>query len=120
METITVRTTQNIDIEYEVGGLGERMVARLIDIGIFIPLFIFGAIISRYDAVVTWSYYTILALFGFYDLICEVSFNGQSLGKRVMKIRVISMDGARPQFGQYLLRWLFRLIDFAITGGLGA
>jgi len=34
-----------------------------------------------------------------------------------MKIRVISMNGARPRFSQYLLRWLFRLIDFGITVG---
>jgi uncharacterized RDD family membrane protein YckC len=115
METITVHTTQNIGIEYEVGGLGERMVARLIDIGIFIPLAIAGGFLARLGSALTWYYYILLGLFAFYDLLCEVFFNGQSLGKRIMKIRVISMDGARPRFSQYLLRWLFRLIDFAIT-----
>jgi hypothetical protein len=41
--------------------------------------------------------------------------NGQSVGKRVMKIKVISLDGARPTISQYLLRWLFRIVDFTIT-----
>jgi hypothetical protein len=55
----------------------------------------------------------------FYDLVCESFFNGQSAGKHVMKIRVISLDGTRPKFSQFLLRWLFRLIDFSLTSWLG-
>jgi len=43
--------------------------------------------------------------------------NGQSIGKRVMKIKVISLDGGRASFGQYLLRWLFRIVDFTLTFG---
>jgi uncharacterized RDD family membrane protein YckC len=122
METISVRTTQNIDIDYETGGLGERILARLIDIGIFIP-FLFGGIFFAVGGLnnVAIGYYIVLgALFVFYDLLCEVFFNGQSLGKRVMKIRVISLNGARPTFGQYLLRWLFRLVDFALSSGIAA
>jgi hypothetical protein len=59
-------------------------------------------------------------IFVFYDLVFETFFNGQSLGKKVMKIRVMSLNGARPKFSQYLLRWLFRMIDFGITGGICA
>jgi len=122
METITVHTTQNIDIDYEIGGLGERILARLIDYGIFVPFLFAGALlVGGFSGAVLGIYYIILLiLFAFYDLLCEVFFNGQSLGKRVMKIRVISLDGARPKFSQYLLRWLFRLVDFIFTGGAGA
>src|SRR3569833_1188964 len=122
MEIITVHTAQNIDIDYEIGGLGERILARVIDYAIFLPFIFIAMILSAVLAGQAMGIYAIAAysLFVFYDLICEVFFNGQSLGKRVMKIRVISLDGARPGFGQYLLRWLFRLVDFAITGGLGA
>jgi hypothetical protein len=31
-----------------------------------------------------------------------------------MKIKVISLDGSRPSVGQYLLRWVFRIVDFAL------
>jgi hypothetical protein len=66
-------------------------------------------------------YYVILgAAFVFYDLVCEIFINGQSFGKRVMKIRVISLSGSRPTLGQFLLRWLFRMIDFSATGGVAA
>ena len=120
METINIRTTQNIDIEYEIGGLGERTLGRLIDYAVFIPLFILFAIIAPQlgGIGVYVAMYILLGLFGFYDLLCEVFFNGQSVGKKVMKIRVISLDGGRPTFGQYLLRWLFRLVDFGISGQL--
>ena len=122
METISVRTTQNIDIDYEIGGLGERILARLIDIGIIIPFFIAGI----FFAVGGWQtgaivYFIIIGvLYVFYDLLCEVFFNGQSAGKRIMKIRVISLDGARPKFSQFLLRWLFRMVDFSLSGGVAA
>jgi uncharacterized RDD family membrane protein YckC len=123
MEIITVHTTQNIDIDYEVGGLGERILAYLIDLGIFVALIIIGAILSSnvLSNVASGVYFIIIGLmFLFYDLVCEAFFNGQSAGKVVMKIRVISLDGTRPKFSQYLLRWLFRLIDnLGITSYLG-
>jgi uncharacterized RDD family membrane protein YckC len=116
METIKVRTTQNIDIDYEIGGLGERFVARLIDYAIFLPFF-FAIIFIATENNEAGGIFAIIMyiVFVFYDLACETFFNGQSFGKRVMKIRVISMDGRRPKFSQYLLRWLFRLVDFDLT-----
>ena len=122
METISVRTTQNIDIEYEIGGLGERILALIIDYGIFFGFVIIGAILAAGLPGIGVKIYfiTLGVIFVFYDLLCEVFFNGQSLGKRIMKIRVISLNGARPKFSQYLLRWLFRLVDFGITSGICA
>jgi len=54
----------------------------------------------------------------FYDLILEKFNNGQSFGKKIMKIRVVNLDGTTPSFGSYLIRWLFRLVDFTLTGSL--
>ncbi|WP_431199245.1 RDD family protein [Mucilaginibacter sp. P25] len=56
----------------------------------------------------------------FYDLVAEVFFNGQTIGKYAVKIKVVSINGSRPSFGQFLLRWVFRLVDFGITFGIGA
>jgi uncharacterized RDD family membrane protein YckC len=121
MQTIRITTSQNIDIDYEVAGLGERIVARLIDLAIFFLIFILGLFILGFTASVNHSdvgtviIITIYAiLFVFYDLLFEVFMNGQSIGKRIMKIKVISLDGGQPRFGQYLLRWLFRIVDFAL------
>lgn len=122
MEIITVHTAQNIDIDYEIGGLGERILARLLDYAVFIPFLLAAIFIIPVVTNTASAIYAIVVgvLFVFYDLICEVFFNGQSIGKLIMKIKVISLDGARPKFSQYLLRWLFRMVDFGVTGGLGA
>ena len=40
METVKVNTSQHVDIDYPVAGLGERVAARLIDLGIFFALYI--------------------------------------------------------------------------------
>ena len=39
MQTVKIKTSQNIDIDYEVAGLGERILARIVDIGVFTGLF---------------------------------------------------------------------------------
>ena len=122
MQTINITTSQNIDIDYEIAGLGERIVARLIDYAIFMLILIFGSIILGISETVRESpvrtvviYIIIGSLYVFYDLVCEIFMNGQSIGKRVMKIKVISLDGSRPTISQFLLRWVFRLVDFTLT-----
>ncbi len=127
METIRITTSQNIDIDYEVAGLGERMVARLIDMALFVAVLIFAVIITSltrtggtgYSAVMIGLLIIYALLYVFYDLLSETLMNGQSIGKRIMKVKVISLDGTQPTFGQYLLRWLFRLIDFSLTFQIG-
>lgn len=128
MQTITINTSQNIAIDYEVASLGERIVARIIDYGLFILIMILGVIVSFYatrnvvisNMTMAGMLIAYAVLFVFYDLFCEIFMNGQSIGKRLMKIKVVSLDGAQPTIGQYLLRWLFRVIDFGIGGGLVA
>lgn len=126
MQTVKIHTTQNISIEYEVAGLGERIFGRLIDLAIFLTLFLAYFFTTKVTSGIGSSFmdnvmgYTFLLIFGFYDLACEIAFNGQSIGKRLMKIRVISLDGSRPSFGQYLMRWIFRLVDFMVSGQLAA
>lgn len=128
MQTIRVTTTQNIDIDYEVAGLGDRIVAYIIDVGLFVAVLfatIIGVGVSGHmrntnDIWMGFALIVYAVLYVFYDLICEIAMNGQSVGKRIMKIKVISLDGGRPRFGQYLMRWLFRIVDLSLTSGIGA
>lgn len=129
MESVKVRTSQHIDIDYPVSGLGERIAARLIDLSCFFVvyiLFVLLAISSALSGAMNASPYIFYTLFGlymstyvFYNLICEIFMNGQSIGKRVMKIKVISLDGGQASIGQYFIRWVFRIADFVITGQVG-
>ncbi len=125
METIKIRTAQNIDIEYEVAGLGERILARLIDLAGFLIIYIVALIllgigVLHMSSVGVYAVLIpLLVIFLFYDLVCELTMNGQSVGKKIMKIRVISLNGAQPTLSQYLLRWLFRIIDVSVIFGFG-
>jgi uncharacterized RDD family membrane protein YckC len=121
MQTIRITTSQNIDIDYEVAGLGERILARLIDMGILIVVFFLGLVLgvmagiyANSDAMVITALVIYFTFVAFYDLVFEVFGNGRSLGKKVMKIKVISLDGSQATVGQYLLRWIFRIVDFGL------
>jgi uncharacterized RDD family membrane protein YckC len=117
--TTSIRTAQNVIIEYEVATVWDRIVAFIIDSlimisYIFFVSFIFGSIASNSDF--SWfSGAMLVVLFlpiMFYSLLFEIFNNGQSPGKLVMNTQVVSLSGDPVTIGQYFLRWLFRLIDF--------
>lgn len=124
MQTIRITTSQNIDIDYEIAGVGPRILARILDGLLFFVIVmaaVIAGIISHLEEVGGIVAIVIfVVLYVFYDLLCEIFMNGQSIGKKIMKIKVISLDGGRPSVGQYMLRWLFRIVDFSLTGGLCA
>lgn len=125
METINITTSQHVNIDYPVAGLGERIAARLIDLaaffGLFLLLMLFNALTNA--STVQNLFAIVFGIYGatyvFYNLICEVFMDGQSIGKRIMKIKVISLDGGQASMGQYFIRWLFRLADFVLTAQVG-
>ena len=93
MQTIKVKTAQNIDIDYEVAGVGERTLARLIDFGFFLAAYLLALIIYALVAKTVGSSLALtiivivyVCLFVFYDLACETLMDGQIFGKRIMKI----------------------------------
>jgi len=135
MQTVKIRTSQNIEIEYEIAGLADRILARIVDSGVFmgilyalymiIVIIILSGDVSTLRSggipvslIVIGVVYSVALIF--YDLVAEIFFNGQSIGKYAMKIKVASIDGSRPTIGQYFIRWVFRLLDFGITGGICA
>jgi hypothetical protein len=44
----------------------------------------------------------------------EITMNGQSVGKKIMGIRVVNENGGRPSISQFLIRWLIRDIWFLL------
>ncbi len=127
MERIQVETSQNVDIQYEIAGIGDRAIAYLIDMllifaivmGISILAGLTADIIGGGGFVGLLVFLIFLPIF-FYDLLCEVFMNGQSFGKRIRNIKVIKVDGSKPSFGSFFLRWIFRPIDITMmSGGVG-
>ena len=123
MQTIRIQTSQNIELEYVLASVGERLVAYLIDLLLYIGYSV-GLILIA-DALdgfgnQAWVWVVLILPIFLYQLCCEVFLNGQSLGKKARQIRVISLDGNQPSIGQYLVRWLFRIVDDMIGSGVVA
>ena len=104
-------TNQNIAIDLELGSLGDRIVAFVIDLIIMIILVLsFTGLITRINLdewIIAMTYIPLMC----YSLVFEYFYNGQSPGKKAMNIKVVKLDGSTPTIGSYLLRWLFRIID---------
>lgn len=127
MNTISITTSQNIELEYELGSLGDRIMGRILDFLVLISyvLILFAIIgFGNFEKFLDNNTWFIIIFIGipivFYDLLSEMFLNGQSLGKKIMGIKIIALNGEQASFGQYLIRWLFRLVDFSISGSLVA
>lgn len=59
-----------------------------------------------------------------YGIACEWAWRGQTIGKRLLRLRVVDADGLRLQFDQIVIRNLLRFVDslplFYFVGGLVA
>ena len=126
---IEVQTTQNVTIDYETAGLGKRILGYLIDFVILV-LWIIGCIwilsitssfgmdaVFAGDVGAIFIFILIFTPIIFYDLLFEILNDGQSPGKMLMKIKVVNIDGTTPSTSSFLIRWLFRLVDFSMTEG---
>ena len=120
MEPVQIQTAQNVGIDFEVAGLGDRILAALIDYAL---LFCYLILFSIALGLVGWSWTALvvgLLPYLLYFLLCELFLNGQSIGKRVRKIKVARLDGSEPTLGNYLLRWVLRPIDVELFSGMVA
>jgi len=116
MKTILVNTSHNIAIKYELASVMHRSLACFVDLVIVIAYLIgIGNVFSEDNYL---YYFFMLLIPGFYHLFCEVFFNGQSPGKKIMNIRVVKLNGKKPSIEDYFLRWIFRSIE--VLGSLGA
>ncbi len=121
MDNFQIETAQNIGIQQKVAPIGDRVLAFLLDMLILIVYTIISTISLASLNVGKGETYMIYVVIGLpiflYYLLWETFYNGQTPGKHVMKIRVVQLDGSRPKFSQYLIRWLLRLIDITLGSG---
>ncbi len=122
MERVQIQTAQNVPLDLEVAGLGDRVLAAVIDYGIVLAYFLGSAIgLGSAGLLANASFILVVALPVFlYFLLSEVFLDGQTVGKRVRRIKVVRLDGRAPTLRGYLTRWLLRPIDFELTSGVAA
>lgn len=122
--TVDIVTPENIAFNYRVAGPFRRLPAYLIDLGIIIMAFVVLAILftiigaASGSSIVTsilfagWMILAFLALW-FYGGLFETYWNGQTPGKRLLGIRVLTVEGQPVNMLQAWLRNVLRVIDFA-------
>lgn len=93
------------------------MLAYLVDLVIQIAYFIIVAFILLDNIFNNSNYSTSIALLlialpiMFYSLVCESTMEGQTFGKKLLKIKVVKIDGYQAGFFDYFVRWIFAIVD---------
>ena len=120
MQTIDIITTQNVTIQYALASVRDRILSFFIDMVVLgVCLLLIGLLLSivvseMYEYVV---YFLMIPLFLFYSLAQELLLNGQSIGKRLMSLKVVKLTGTEPTMSDYFIRWAFRFIDIWFSLG---
>lgn len=132
MVELQINTTQNVNINFTAASVGERILAYVIDwlikiayaVVVFQILFNLIGIEEWFEDADTWSIMATVALFYlpviFYSLIFETLLDGQTIGKRILKIKVVKIDGYQASLADFVVRWFFRIIDLNIMSGIVA
>ncbi|MEO9954605.1 RDD family protein [Nonlabens sp.] len=123
MSNTAINTAQNVNIEYEFAGVGKRMLAFLLDLVIF-AIYLITMSLTIYKAVGLFDDNNTLGIQELsmipifcYSLFMHLIFNGRTVGKFIMGIKVVREDGSPARLSDYLVRWIFRLVDIVIFFG---
>ena len=115
MKEFQIETAQNVGIHQNVANLGDRMLAYLLDT-LIIYFYLFAVIMLLIaldmDMRDLWALYLLVSLPAFlYYVLLETFWDGLTVGKNAMNIRVVKIDGSKPTFANYFVRWIMRIID---------
>jgi uncharacterized RDD family membrane protein YckC len=127
-DLLSIDTPENVTFDYDVAGIGSRFLAALVDsllVGLGIGLIAITAVLLRAQLNLsdesTWYWILAIAstliflLFWGYYILFEIFWNGQTPGKRWVKIRVIRVDGTPVSPAEVVIRNLLRVIDLFPT-----
>ena len=125
---LRIRTPEGIVFSYALAGPVARCLACAIDICIVAAVQNVVSILMQRlwfvpnDLLAGFAVVSFFVISVGYSLICEWLLRGQTLGKKVFRLRVMDANGLRLQFHQVLMRNLLRFVDmlpaFYMLGGL--
>ena len=125
---LQIRTPEGIDFSFALAGPVARCLAWVVDLLVTVLLWMVVIRLLQPAMMLVpdiGNAIMILALFVIYigyGLVFEWMWRGQTLGKRLVGLRVVDADGLRLQFHQVLLRNLLRMVDalpfFYFVGGV--
>ncbi|MEY2421539.1 MAG: hypothetical protein QOI95_1606 [Acidimicrobiaceae bacterium] len=114
-----VVTPDAVVLEFEIAGVASRSLAQIVDLGVRFGLLYalaivaaaFGTASNSTPAIVLLFVGLFLIVFG-YPAILEARWNGQTVGKRVLGLRVVTVEGAPVRFRHASIRSLLQVVDF--------
>lgn len=122
MKKIEIATPENIEVEYTLADLGSRTAAAMIDTliqGVVYLLLAIGVLLIYSFSTEFWEEYygwiigIALLVYAFisygYFIIMELSMNGMTPGKKLLKLRTIRSNGQSLTFRHSAIRNLFRV-----------
>jgi uncharacterized RDD family membrane protein YckC len=119
-DDLIVSTPERVAFQYEVAGIGSRFLAQFIDILIIVVIELviviaasaLGGIFSSLQlGLIVTLILSFLLIVGYF-LISEAAWNGQTVGKRYVRLRVVGDHGEPLTIGQAAIRNLVRVVDF--------
>ena len=119
MNKIDVITTQAVRIEYELAGIGGRILAFIVDLAVMGAVIFFVAFfLWLININADWVYLvTLFPIFIFYTPCMEFFNNGQPVGKMALMLKVLQVDGKHPELLDIIIRWVFRFLEIWMTLG---
>jgi uncharacterized RDD family membrane protein YckC len=127
-DDLIISTPERVAFQYEIAGIGSRFLAQILDSLIITVGLIAITILALSIGGITGSgglALLIEILLGFilvtgYFLVSEAVWNGQTLGKRATRLRVVGDHGEPVTLGQAAIRNLVRIVDFLpVLYGIG-
>lgn len=126
--TLRIRTPEGIVFSQTLAGPVARSLAWAVDAFMISALVYVISIVAGLLAWISGDFVQAAMMIGFfvaqfgYFILLESLWQGQTVGKRLCRLRVVDMHGLRLQFGQIVIRNLLRVVDalplFYLTGGL--
>ena len=124
MANLEINTTQNVNLDYKIVSVGERILAFLIDVFLFFVYFYIVELATEAMNMAFSDHWTVFGLqqllllpVMFYSLYMHILFNGRTVGKMAMKTRVVKVDGSPASWSDYMILWMLRLVDIWIFLG---
>jgi uncharacterized RDD family membrane protein YckC len=119
-DDLVISTPERVAFQYEIAGIGSRFLAQLLDslvitvilIAITILAASMGGIFGSGELAILIEIILGFILLAGYFLVSEAAWNGQTLGKRAARLRVVGDHGEPLTLGQAAIRNLVRIVDF--------
>jgi uncharacterized RDD family membrane protein YckC len=119
-DDLVISTPERVAFQYEIAGIGSRFLAQILDSLVISVILIAITILAASLGGLTGSGELALlieVILGFvllagYFLVSEAVWNGQTLGKRAARLRVVGDHGEPLTLGQAAIRNLVRIVDF--------